>query len=310
MMDVRFPPPLRRGDLIALTAPSSPLGPDRPVEDIARQAEALGFRVRIGDSCRQETVCGYAAAPAAVRAADLNAAFADPAVRAVWCVRGGSTAWQLPPLLDYDAICRDPKAFIGFSDVTTLHMAIGRRCALVTYHGPMASSLLEPDVKFTSFTQDSLFTALRAWDYLVPGNPPGEPVEVLRPGQAAGRLVGGNLSLVAASLGTPWQVDARDAVLFLEDVGEEVYALDRMLSQLRCAGVFAAVSGIVLGTFTGCVNGYRADYGPRELMADFFRDCAKPVLYGVKAGHCTPMLTLPLGAMCRIDGGRLWFTRE
>ena len=310
MTKVCCPPPLRRGDLIVLTAPSSPLGPDRPVEDVARRVEALGFRVRIGDSCRGRTACGYAAAPAAVRAAELNAAFADPEVGAVWCVRGGSTAWQLPSLLDYGAIRRCPKSFIGFSDVTTLHLAIWRRCRLATFHGPMASALLEPDGKASSFTWDSFFAALGAWDCLTPENPAGEPVEVLRPGRAAGRLVGGNLSLAAASLGTPWQVDARGAVLFLEDVGEEVYALDRMLSQLRWAGVLSAASGIVLGTFTGCANRYRPDYGPRELMRDFFRDWARPVLYGVKAGHCTPMLTLPLGAMCRMDGERLRFTRE
>lgn len=305
-----YPPPLRKGDLIALIAPSTPLGPDRPVEEIARQVEALGFRARIGDSCRRETACGYAAAPASVRAGDINAAFADPAVKAVWCVRGGSTAWQLPPLLNYGAISRDPKPFIGFSDVTTLHLAIGERCGLATYHGPMAGSLLEPDVKFDTFTQKSFFQTLGEWDCLSAENPAGEPVEVLRPGRAAGRLVGGNLSLAAASLGTPWQVDARGAVLFLEDVGEEVYALDRMLSQLRYAGVFASAAAVVLGTFTGCENQYRAAYGPRELMADFFRDCSKPVLYGVKSGHCTPMLTLPLGAVCHLDGERLWFTRK
>lgn len=296
-----FPPRLKKGALVTLVSPSSPLTADQPVEQIASAVEGLGFRVRIGASCRTSTPCGYAAAPAAVRATDINAAFADPEVGAVWCTRGGSTTWQLTSLLDYKLIAANPKPFIGFSDVTTLHLAIGRRCGLVTYHGPTANRTLgwgETD----RFSWPSLLSALEMGNELALRNPPDEPIEALRSGCARGVLTGGNLSLVTASLGTPWQVDARGRILYLEDVGEAVYALERMLSQLQSAGVLEDAAGVLLGAFSKCRNAYREDYGPMELLRDFFADYPKPVLWNVRSAHCSPMVTLPLGAMCEIDG--------
>lgn len=296
-----FPPKLRKGDLVELVSPSSPLTAKQPVEAIAAAVESLGFRVRIGDSCRCADPCGYAAAPAPVRAGDINAAFGDPEVKAVWCTRGGSTAWRLPSLLDYELIAANPKPFIGFSDVTTLHLAIGKWSGLVTYHGPTANRTLtwgEED----DFSWPNLLSVLEMEERLVLNNPPGEPVRVLRPGRARGELTGGNLSLVTASLGTPWQVDARDRILYLEDVGEAVYALERMLSQLRCAGVLDEAAGVVLGNFTKCSNAYREDYGAAELLCDFFSSYPKPVLCNVYSAHCAPMSTLPMGAVCEIDG--------
>ena len=134
-----FPPSVKPGDTVMLVSPSSPLVKDQPVEELAQLVETLGFRVRVGASCHSSTARGYAAAPPEVRAADIHTGFADPSVRAVWCTRGGSTAWQLLPLLDYDLIRANPKPLIGFSDVTTLHLAVGQRCGLVTYHGPTAN---------------------------------------------------------------------------------------------------------------------------------------------------------------------------
>ena len=136
-------------------------------------------------------------------------------------------------------------------------------------------------------------------------NPPGESIRVLRPGRAQGELAGGNLSLVAASLGTPWQVDAKDRILFLEDVGEAVYALDRMLSQLQYAGILEDAAGIIFGDFSNCRNAYREDYGPPALLRDFTAGWRKPVLYNVRSAHCSPMATLPLGAVCIIDGNTI-----
>lgn len=296
-----FPPSVKPGDTVMLVSPSSPLVKDQPVEELAQLVETLGFRVRVGASCHSSTARGYAAAPPEVRAADIHTGFADPSVRAVWCTRGGSTAWQLLPLLDYDLIRANPKPLIGFSDVTTLHLAVGQRCGLVTYHGPTANRVFgwgEGD----SFSWPNLLRALGNWGELAVENPPGEPIVPLRTGQAEGRLTGGNLSLVAASLGTPWQIDARGKILFLEDVGEGVYALERMLCQLRYAGVFDQAAGVVLGDFTRCRNSYREDYGPGELVRDFFADYPKPVLSNVRSAHVSPMVTLPMGAWCQVDG--------
>lgn len=296
-----FPFMPEAGGTILLVAPSSPLSEDQPVEAIARAVERLGFRARIGGSCRASAPCGYAAAPPALRASDINRGFADPEIAAIWCVRGGSTAWQLLPFLDYGCIAAHPKPFIGFSDVTTLHLAIGQRCGLVTFHGPTANRVLDGDAFPWSWS--SLLAALGMERSLLLQNPPGEKIRTLRPGQARGALTGGNLSLVVQSLGAPWQIDAKGKILFLEDVGEAVYALDRMLSQLRCAGVLEEAAGLVFGAFTKCRNSYREDYGPKALLEDFFRDWPKPVLCNLRSAHCSPMVTLPLGTMCRIDGG-------
>lgn len=296
-----YPPPPRPGGLIELVCPSSPLSEKERLEDIQSAVEALGFRVRLGESCRGETACGYAAAPAAVKARDINGAFADPAVKAVWCIRGGSTAWRVLPLLDYELIARNPKPFIGFSDVTTLHLALNRRCGLVTFHGPTANRV--PNwTGADDFSRRSLCRALDMESALPVENPPEEPIRVLCPGRAVGELTGGNLSLVSISLGTPWQVDARGRILYLEDVGEAVYALDRMLSQLRYAGILEDAAGLVFGPFSNCRNAYRDSYGPEELLRDFFAGWRKPVLYNVRSAHCSPMVTLPLGAMCTVDG--------
>ncbi|MCI9164629.1 MAG: LD-carboxypeptidase [Oscillospiraceae bacterium] len=304
-----IPPPLKPGGTVFLTAPSSPLSDSQPAADIAAAVERLGFRAAVGASCiAPATARGYAAAPPAVRAAELNRAFADPGVDAVWCVRGGSTAWQLPPLLDAGCIAAHPKPFIGFSDVTTLHLFLQRQCGLASFHGPTANRVLswgEDD-----FSWRSLRAALSMGPCLPLENPPGEPVRVLRPGRARGRLTGGNLSLVVQTLGTPEQIDARGKILFLEDVGEAVYAIERMLHQLCRAGVLGAAAGLLFGDFTGCRNAYRAEYGPEALLADFFRDWPGPVVCNVRSAHCTPMATLPLGAVCRVEGEKIWFCRE
>ena len=296
-----FPKPLKTGDTILLIAPSSPLSEDQSAGAIASAVEDLGFRVRVGDSCRGSTARGYAAAPPKVRAADINRGFADPSVDAIWCVRGGSTAWQLPLLLDYSAIAANPKPLIGFSDVTTLHLAIQKRCGFVTFHGPTANRALgwaeDP------FSWPSLRAALGMGDRLELQNPPGQEIRPLRPGRARGELVGGNLSLVVQSLGTPWQIDATDRILYLEDVDEAVYALDRMLGQLLASGVLESAAGLAFGSFDQCRNGYREDFGPEELLRDLFRDWPRPVVYNVRSAHCSPMATLPLGARCVLDGG-------
>lgn len=304
-----IPPPLKPGGTVFLTAPSSPLSDSQPAADIAAAVERLGFRAVVGASCiAPATARGYAAAPPAVRAAELNRAFADPGVDAVWCVRGGSTAWQLPPLLDAGCIAAHPKPFIGFSDVTTLHLFLQRRCGLASFHGPTANRVLSWGGD--DFSWRSLRAALSMGPCLPLENPPGEPVRVLRPGRARGRLTGGNLSLVVQTLGTPEQIDARGKILFLEDVGEAVYAIERMLHQLCRAGVLGAAAGLLFGDFTGCRNAYRAEYGPEALLADFFRDWPGPVVCNVRSAHCTPMATLPLGAVCRVEGEKIWFCRE
>ncbi len=293
-----FPPCPRPGDTIALISPSSSLTEERPVEAIAAALERAGYRVWPGKSTHGADPDGYAA-PTEARVRDIHRAFGDPEIKAVWCTRGGETAWRLLGHLDWDLIAAHPKPFIGFSDVTTLHTAIGQRCGFVTFHGPMASTLLQGT---GDFTWRSLRAALEMGDCLPIQNPPGESVICLRPGRARGILTGGNLSLIAAGVGTPWQIDARGKILFLEDVGEEVYALERMLAQLAYAGIFDQAAGVVLGTFADCPNERRPEWGPEALVEWFFRGYPKPVLMNVRSAHyCDPMVTLPLGTVCTVD---------
>lgn len=297
-----FPPKPEKGDTILLVSPSSPLKAEEPIERIARAVEERGYRVQIGASCRGQTDCGYAAASAAVRAQDINRGFSDPNIKGIWCTRGGSTAARMLPLLDYELIRANPKPFLGFSDVTSLHMAFQQRCDLVTYHGPTANRLLQ--FAENDWSWEGLAAVMEMGEKLTIANPPDEAITALRPGTACGQLIGGNLSLVTASLATPWEIDTTGRVLYLEDVGEAVYALERMLTQLRRAGILDRAAAVVLGAFTNCRNAYREEYGPEALLRDFFADYPKPVLYNVRSAHCMPMVTLPLGACCQVDGGR------
>ncbi|MGM9537612.1 MAG: LD-carboxypeptidase [Candidatus Onthomonas sp.] len=293
-----LPPPLRRGDRVALLAPASPGTPERWRAG-QRALEHLGYQVVPGDRLSPEPG-GYAAGPAVNRAEALNRAFSDPEIRGIWCLRGGYTTAQLLPLLDYEEIARHPKVFVGYSDITGLHTALNQRCGFVTYHGPMAASDLaeQPHPE----TVASLCAALAGERRFY--NPGGEPLRCLRPGTAEGILTGGNLTILVSRLGTPWALEPVGKLLFLEDVGEQVPVLERMLTQLRDAGVFQAAAGVLLGAFTDCKNRCWPEYGPMELCRDFFRDYEKPVLSGLRCGHCRPNGTLPLGRRCRVDAQR------
>lgn len=296
-----FPPELPPGGTVLLIAPSSPLVEDQPIQAVAAAVERLGFQVRIGISClTRPAPSGYAAALPRTRAEDINRGFPDPSIDAIWCVRGGETAWQLLPYLDYACIAAHPKPFIGFSDITTLHSALQQRCGFVTFHGPNANKVL--DWKENDFSWRSLQAALNMKCRLTIGNPPDEPIKVLRPGKASGILTGGNLSLVTQTMGTPEQINACGKILYLEDVGEEVYALERMLDQLLRGGVLESAAGLVFGPFINCLNHRRKDYGPEELLKDLFGCWPRPVLYNVRSAHCSPMVTLPMGTVCTIDG--------
>ncbi len=303
-----IPPSFHPGDTVALVATSSPPSPKQAAQTVAAtvaELERRGYRVWQAPSLRASTERGYAVAPAEMRADDLNEAFRDPEYKAVWVIRGGSTAMEMLPLLDYGMIRENPKPFIGFSDVTALHAVLPERCGFVTYHGPVAKYLAEG---LDDFSVESLFRTVAMEGDLAVENPPGVPLYAVRPGRAEGELTGGNLSLVSALMGTPYQLNTGGKLLFLEDVGESVYRLDRMLCQLKYGGLLEEAAGVVLGDFTNCRNAYNESYGPAELMRDFFADYAKPVLAGLKCGHCRPLVTLPIGARCTLDADRASLT--
>lgn len=298
-----IPNHLYPGARVALLATSSAVDPHRlgPALDAVR---ALGLEPVPYPSCYAAGRHGYLAADDAQRASDLQAAFADDSIAGVLCLRGGYGAHRILPLLDLDAIARRPKPFVGYSDVTALHTAFNQVCGFVTYHAPMpASDYYQPvDERTMSQLRRCLFGPLAG-----PVENPG-PLTALAPGSAMGRLCGGNLSLLAASLGTPWEIDTRGKLLFLEDVGEKVYRIDGMLTQLRNAGKFRDCAGVILGEWTDCPpEDPERSLTLEEVFQELIVPAGKPVLSGLACGHALPTLSLPLGAMAAMDAdtGRL-----
>jgi muramoyltetrapeptide carboxypeptidase len=298
---------LSPGQTVGLIAPSS--APNEP-EDIRfaiETLESLGFRVRPGAHLFDRS--GYLAGADADRAADLNAMFADDSIDAVWCVRGGYGASRLLPMLDYDRMRRTPKALIGFSDITALHMAIHSQVGLVSFHGPVA---------WRAFTPYSLGELRRVlFEPTVPtrlgGPPPFEPreghverenrVTTLVSGKARGRLLGGNLCLMAHVTGTPYAPDLRGAILFLEDVDEPYYRIDRFMTQLWLSGNLDGVAGVAFGKFTRCQPSpsFVQNRVLEDILAERCQALGVPAVAGLMIGHIDDQTTLPIGCLAELD---------
>lgn len=300
---LRRPDPLKKGDLVALTAPASPSG-DKGVQKAFDSLRFLGLRPLVLESCLHTE--GYLAGPDRLRADDLNRAFGDPAVRGIFCLRGGYGSCRLLPLLDLSLIRKNPKIFVGFSDITALHLVFNQLCGFVTFHGPMPSAGYEA---LDLFTLDSLKKNLfHIPAPPAPSGPKSDRLKVLFPGKASGILTGGNLSVIAGTLGSPYEIDTRGRILFLEDVGEQPYRIDRALSSLALAGKFRDCAGIVLGTFSQCQRSSDGSdtentdqFSLFRIFSEILGPCSKPVLYGLPAGHTFPQMTLPLGAEASFD---------
>ncbi len=286
----RMPPALTVGARIALISPSGPLqGPDDTERAVAT-AEALGWEVQLGRHALRRT--GYFAGDDAQRGDDLLAALLDDSIDGIWCLRGGYGAARLLPRLSTDVLQRHPKALIGYSDVTVLHAA-WQRAGLVSFHGPMARAVL------SDFSRDSLVRALQHGTDSC-GEAPG--ARVVRGGRATGRLVGGNLALVSSLCGTPWAVDGRDAIVVLEDIGEATYRIDRMLTQLRLAGVFDGCVAVAFGHCTDCPD--TTDDRTRSvdaIVTELADTLCVPTLQGIPVGHISDQWTLPFGAIATLD---------
>lgn len=292
----RRPRRLMPGDKIALVAPASPVTP----EDLARGADelrALGFEPVYDD--RVLARHGYVAGAPELRAACLTDAWRDPTVRGIVAVRGGYGSQQVLPALDPRVIVSDPKVFVGYSDITAL-LAWQVAHGAVAFHGPMVEGRLARGSD--GYDRLSLLAAVTqpaAMGTLSPSS-----LEVFRPGEAIGTLAGGTITQLAALLGTPFAwVPREPTVLFLEDVGERPYRLDRLLTQLHQAGVFTRVTGIVLGAFPRCDEG-GGGVTARTVLRDLFARFPGPVVFGFPSGHTeTPSWTLPFGVAVRLHAG-------
>jgi muramoyltetrapeptide carboxypeptidase len=295
------PRALRAGDTVAVVAPASNLKADYLARGVA-ELERLGFRARHEPGILSKD--RYTAGTDARRAGELMRTFADPEVKAVWCARGGYGAMRLFGLLDDEVLRRHPKLFIGYSDITALHLYFYRRFGWVTFHGPMAAKDLAGGTEHYD-----LKTLLGA---LTSSEPMGEieavGTEMLHGAGGArvsGRLLGGCLSLIIALMGTPDELDTRGSILFLEDTAVKPFALDRMLRQLKLAGKFDEVRAVVFGEMTDCAQHAAQGYELQEVLAECTADLGVPVMFGLRSGH-SPVgnLTLPLGVAATLDAGR------
>jgi len=285
------PPLLTNGARVALVAPSGPLGGKEDLDRAVASVKRMGWEPVVGAHVLDRSA--YLAGSDENRVADLNWAAASDDIDGVWCIRGGYGAMRVLPLIDYDAWRARPKALIGYSDITALHAAIGQRAGLVTFHGPTAR---EPD---NTLSTGSLRKAVVCGE-----DPCGVAPDAVTfvPGRATGRLVGGNLALVAALTGTPYAPDLAGGILVLEDVNESIYRIDRLLAQLRLCGAVQQVAGIAFGSFSDVpAETNDDDEGVGRVLREFAQAAGKPCLAGIPMGHGGPQWTIPIGATAELD---------
>lgn len=296
---MRKPTALQPGDLVQIVAPASNLKADYLARGVA-ELTALGFRVKYDPAILEKD--RYTAGTDERRRRELMEAFTDPAVKAVWAARGGYGVMRLLGGLDENILRGHPKIFIGYSDMTALHLYLYQRFGWITFHGPMAAKDLAGGEAHYDKT-----TLLKA---LTNAEPMGEIVgvgtEVLHRGATvSGRLLGGCLSLLSAMMGTPDELDTTDAILFLEDTGTRPFQLDRMFQQLKLGGKFQSVRAIVFGEMSNCVQHVEQGYTLQEVLRDLTAELRIPVMFGLRSGHSeVGNLTLPLGVPATLDSER------
>ncbi len=297
------PKRIKQGDTIGVIAPSSGL----PAEDFDKAVQNLsdlGFKIKIGKYARARN--GFLAGTDKERIEDLHWAFSDSEIKAVWCVRGGYGASRILPAIDYNLIRKNPKIFIGYSDITAPHLAIFQNTGLVTFHGPVGTS------NYSDYTKNHVLNPLMnptekykielsEYNKTQPSNL--FKTEIITKGKASGELIGGNLSLLSAMAGTPFALkNLKGKILFIEDIGEQPYRVDRMLTQIRQSVDLKSLSGIALGVFEDCnPRDPKTSQSLIEVLKDRLGDLGIPVIYGLSFGHIRDQFTLPLGIKAELD---------
>ena len=305
-LEIIKPARLVPGDTVGIIAPASPSPHADALERSMAALEKLGFKPKLAANVRARR--GFLAGTDAERAADVMGLFTDPEVKAIICLRGGYGVARILPLLDYDVIRRHPKILVGYSDITSLHCALQVKAGLVTFHAPMLdAALAKPGLP--EFTWQSLRKTIME---PAPAGPLSAGCETktafpLRGGTASGPLIGGNLSVLVTTLGTPYQPSFAGKILFLEDVDEAPYRYDRMLTHLDNAGVFAQVAGVAVGVNADCTDPkaesakeYRQSLA--DVLAERLGRLRVPVVLELPFGHVPVNATLPVGIQATLDG--------
>ena len=303
------PAKLNKGDTVGLIAPASCAFEPATIREGIETLQSLGFKVKVGKHISEKY--GYLAGTDQHRVEDLHQMFLDDEVRAIVALRGGYGSMRLLNLIDYGLIKKHPKILLGYSDITSLCLGIHAKTGLVTFHGPVAIS------SFSEYTSDLFYKTLCSTTpvgeikHPEPGNPlrPTAHFSTIRSGKASGKLVGGNLTLLTALLGTPYQPDFEGAILFLEETSEEPYDIDRMLTQLLLAGTFEKVAGIIFDKCPNCKPAkvspaFNVTFSLEEVLIDRFKGLNCPILYGMNVGHEADKPTLPIGIKVTLDADK------
>lgn len=288
-----LPNRLFQGDTIGIISPAGPVNSEDLRKGIPFFTK-LGLRVQLGRHVEQ--IHGYFAGTDEERLADFHEMIASPHIKAIFCARGGYGTAKIVPYLDYKLIQRNPKIIWGYSDITYLHTAIRKMTGLVTFHGPMvASDIAKEDFDSLSkimFQQLFQPTSLTYTEHI-------SPLHIISPGKAEGVLVGGNLSVLRSTIGTPYEIDVKDKILFIEDIGEDPYKVDSMLQQLVLSGKLEEARAIIIGDFSEADTEIHS-FTMEEVFRHYFSDINIPVMGGFKIGHCFPHFAVPLGVKASI----------
>jgi muramoyltetrapeptide carboxypeptidase len=300
------PRALRPGDTVGLIAPASYAFDLWRLDDAAARVEALGLVPKFGKHVRGRR--GFLSGTDDERLEDLHAMFADPKVAAVFALQGGYGTPRLLDRIDYALLRKNPKILLGYSDITGLHLAIGRKAGLVTFHGPNMLGTLTP--RTLEILKKALFVAEPLGDVTNPDEADTLnvefPVHTVAPGVARGRMVGGNLTLISSTMGTPYEIETKDRILLVEDTGEAPYRIDRMLVQLKLAGKLQEAAGIVFGTCSDCGPGkssFELSLSLSEVIDELLGPLGKPVLAGILFGHTKEKSVIPFGVEAELDAG-------
>lgn len=293
------PQALHKGDTIGVISPGSPLHDSDRYDRIVKKIRRLGYNVKEGPHARD--VYGYLAGSDEHRAADLNAMFADNSVDAILPFRGGWGSNRILDRIDFEIIRNNPKILIGFSDITSLLLAIYTKADMVTFHGPVGKS------DWSNYTKNNLFKVVsETLPHTV--KQPDESLcancnsfNCIAGGKAEGRLLGGNLSVLTAMMGSEYLPDWRDNILFIEDVGEKIYSIDRMLTELKLTGVLQQISGFIFGQCTNCRRSATHSLSLTQVLEDHIKPLGIPAFSGAMFGHISQMITLPVGLPAQID---------
>ena len=302
-MTIIKPPRLRKGDIIGLVAPASTPSSKEKIEKGAAYLEQLGYRIKFGEHIRKTH--GYLAGTDEERATDFNNMVRDKDVKAIFAIRGGYGTPRILQMIDYRSLKQNPKIIVGYSDITALQLAIFRKIGLIAFSGPMTG--VEMWNGIDSYTEEHFWRLVTSTKKIgVLRNPIDEPLRILKHGKAHGRLLGGNLSLITSLMGTPFLPKLRSSILFLEDVEEAPYRVDRMLAQLFNAGVLRELAGLVFGKFTDCnpSNPSEPHLIIDQVQDEYTEKIECPVIANFQYGHIPSKLTVPVGLQAILDSKR------